>query len=987
MGTMIQGYKLSEADYRGERFADFPHDVKGNNDLLVLTQPAIIREIHEAYLAAGADIIETNTFSSNSVSMADYHMEHLVRELNVAAARLARGAADAWEAKTPDKPRFVAGALGPTTRTASLSPDVNDPGFRNITFDTLVAAYTEAVDGLMEGGVDLLLVETIFDTLNAKAALFAIDQYFAERSVHLPVMISGTITDASGRTLSGQTVEAFWNSVAHARPLSVGLNCALGGKLMRPHIEELSRIANVAISAYPNAGLPNPLAETGYDETPAQTAALVEDFAVSGFVNIVGGCCGTTPAHIKAIADAVAKVAPRAQPEIEKKLRLSGLEPLNIADDSLFVNVGERTNVTGSKAFARLILAGNFGEALTVARQQVENGAQIIDINMDEAMLDSQQAMTTFLNLIASEPDISRVPIMIDSSKWSVIEAGLKCVQGKAVVNSISMKEGEAEFLRQARLVRRYGAAAIVMAFDEQGQADTLARRIEICTRAYHLLVKEVGFPPEDIIFDPNIFAIATGLEEHNNYAIDYLAAVEGIRKALPHAKISGGVSNLSFSFRGNEPVREAMHTAFLYHAVKAGMTMGIVNAGQLGVYEEIPKDLLERVEDVLFNRRADATERLVSFAESFKGETRERVEDLAWRDAPVEERLSHALVRGITQWIVEDTEEARQKFERPIQVIEGPLMDGMNVVGDLFGAGKMFLPQVVKSARVMKQSVAHLVPFIEAEKAAAGGNQSKGKILIATVKGDVHDIGKNIVAVVLACNNFDVVNMGVMVPCAKILEKAREEEVDIIGLSGLITPSLEEMAYVAKEMQREGFTVPLLIGGATTSRVHTAVKIEPHYNGPTIWVPDASRSVTVCSSLMSDEKRVGLRGEAEVGVRKGARATEGQEGSGAGASPGRGPRPRVPSRLDHVPSAGPESPGRKGVSRLPAGRPRALHRLDAVLPDVGAIGPLSEDPRGQSRRRGGAGALDRCAGDASALGEGRVAAREWRGGPLPREH
>ena len=857
MGTMIQGYKLSEADYRGERFADFPHDVKGNNDLLVLTQPAIIREIHEAYLAAGADIIETNTFSSNSVSMADYHMEHLVRELNVAAARLARGAADAWEAKTPDKPRFVAGALGPTTRTASLSPDVNDPGFRNITFDTLVAAYTEAVDGLMEGGVDLLLVETIFDTLNAKAALFAIDQYFAEHSVHLPVMISGTITDASGRTLSGQTVEAFWNSVAHARPLSVGLNCALGGKLMRPHIEELSRIANVAISAYPNAGLPNPLAETGYDETPAQTAALVEDFAVSGFVNIVGGCCGTTPAHIKAIADAVAKVAPRAQPEIEKKLRLSGLEPLNIADDSLFVNVGERTNVTGSKAFARLILAGNFGEALTVARQQVENGAQIIDINMDEAMLDSQQAMTTFLNLIASEPDISRVPIMIDSSKWSVIEAGLKCVQGKAVVNSISMKEGEAEFLRQARLVRRYGAAAIVMAFDEQGQADTLARRIEICTRAYHLLVKEVGFPPEDIIFDPNIFAIATGLEEHNNYAIDYLAAVEGIRKALPHAKISGGVSNLSFSFRGNEPVREAMHTAFLYHAVKAGMTMGIVNAGQLGVYEEIPKDLLERVEDVLFNRRADATERLVSFAESFKGETRERVEDLAWRDAPVEERLSHALVRGITQWIVEDTEEARQKFERPIQVIEGPLMDGMNVVGDLFGAGKMFLPQVVKSARVMKQSVAHLVPFIEAEKAAAGGNQSKGKILIATVKGDVHDIGKNIVAVVLACNNFDVVNMGVMVPCAKILEKAREEEVDIIGLSGLITPSLEEMAYVAKEMQREGFTVPLLIGGATTSRVHTAVKIEPHYHGPTIWVPDASRSVTVCSSLMSDEQRV----------------------------------------------------------------------------------------------------------------------------------
>ncbi len=857
MGTMIQGYKLSEADYRGARFADFPHDVKGNNDLLVLTQPTVIREIHEAYLAAGADIIETNTFSSNAVSMADYHMEHLVRELNVAAAQLAREAAEVWTAKQPDKPRFVAGALGPTTRTASLSPDVNDPGFRNITFDALVAAYGEAVAGLVAGGVDLLLVETIFDTLNAKAALFAIDQYFADHGVYLPVMISGTITDASGRTLSGQTVEAFWNSVAHARPLSVGLNCALGGKLMRPHIEELARIANVAISAYPNAGLPNPLAETGYDETPAQTAAFLEEFARSGFVNIVGGCCGTTPAHIQAIAEAVGRIPPRTIPQIDKKLRLSGLEPLNVGDDALFVNVGERTNVTGSKAFARLILAGNYGEALTVARQQVENGAQIIDVNMDEAMLDSQRAMTTFLNLVASEPDISRVPIMIDSSKWSVIEAGLKCVQGKAVVNSISMKEGEAEFLRQARLVRRYGAAAVVMAFDEQGQADTLARRIEVCSRAYHLLVKEVGFPPEDIIFDANIFAIATGLEEHNNYAIDYIEALKAIRQSLPHAKTSGGVSNLSFSFRGNEPVREAMHTAFLYHAVKAGMTMGIVNAGQLGVYEEIPKDLLERVEDVLFNRRPDATERLVTFAESFKGEAKERVEDLAWRDAPVEERLSHALVRGITQWIVGDTEEARQKFDRPIQVIEGPLMDGMNVVGDLFGAGKMFLPQVVKSARVMKQAVAHLIPYIEAEKAASGENQSKGRILLATVKGDVHDIGKNIVAVVLACNNFDVVNMGVMVPCEKILEKARAEQADIIGLSGLITPSLEEMSHVAKEMQREGFTVPLLIGGATTSRVHTAVKIEPHYHGPTIWVPDASRSVTVCSSLMSDEQRI----------------------------------------------------------------------------------------------------------------------------------
>ena len=866
MGTMIQGYKLSEADYRGARFADFPHDVKGNNDLLVLTQPTVIREIHEAYLAAGADIIETNTFSSNAVSMADYHMEHLVRELNVAAAKLAREAADVWTAKQPDKPRFVAGALGPTTRTASLSPDVNDPGFRNITFDALVAAYGEAVAGLVAGGVDLLLVETIFDTLNAKAALFAIDQYFADHGVYLPVMISGTITDASGRTLSGQTVEAFWNSVAHARPLSVGLNCALGGKLMRPHIEELARIANVAISAYPNAGLPNPLAETGYDETPAQTAAFLEEFARSGFVNIVGGCCGTTPAHIQAIAEAVGRIPPRTIPQIDKKLRLSGLEPLNVGDDALFVNVGERTNVTGSKAFARLILAGNYGEALTVARQQVENGAQIIDVNMDEAMLDSQRAMTTFLNLVASEPDISRVPIMIDSSKWSVIEAGLKCVQGKAVVNSISMKEGEAEFLRQARLVRRYGAAAVVMAFDEQGQADTLARRIEVCSRAYHLLVKEVGFPPEDIIFDANIFAIATGLEEHNNYAIDYIEALKAIRQSLPHAKTSGGVSNLSFSFRGNEPVREAMHTAFLYHAVKAGMTMGIVNAGQLGVYEEIPKDLLGRVEDVLFNRRPDATERLVTFAESFKGEAKERVEDLAWRDAPVEERLSHALVRGITQWIVGDTEEARQKFDRPIQVIEGPLMDGMNVVGDLFGAGKMFLPQVVKSARVMKQAVAHLIPYIEAEKAASGENQSKGRILLATVKGDVHDIGKNIVGVVLGCNGFEVIDIGVMVPCEKILQAAREQEVQVIGLSGLITPSLEEMSHVASEMQRQGLALPLLIGGATTSRAHTAIKIAPNYAGPVVYVKDASRAVGVVTRLLSRDQSAAYREEIAAG-------------------------------------------------------------------------------------------------------------------------
>jgi 5-methyltetrahydrofolate--homocysteine methyltransferase len=854
MGTEIQRLRLGESDFRGDRFADFPHDLKGNNDLLTLTRPDLIRAIHASYLTAGADIIETNTFNSNAPSQADYRLESLVPELNLAAARLAREVADEFSAR--GQPRFVAGVLGPTNKTASISPDVNDPGFRNIAFDDLVHGYGEAAAALIEGGVDLLLLETIFDTLNAKAALFAIETVFERVGGRLPVIISGTITDQSGRTLTGQTPEAFWNSVRHARPLAVGLNCALGAQLMRPHIEELSRVADAYISCYPNAGLPNPLSETGYDEAPAHTSCLLHEFAESGLVNIVGGCCGTTPEHIAAIADEVRGVPPRKPPASDNKLRLSGLEPLNIGNDSLFVNVGERTNVTGSKAFARMILAGDYAQALTVARQQVENGAQVIDVNMDEAMLDSEKAMTTFLALIASEPDISRVPVMIDSSKWSVIEAGLKCVQGKCVVNSISLKEGETEFIRHATLARRYGAAVVVMAFDERGQADSLQRRIDICTRCYRLLVDRVGFAPEDIVFDPNIFALATGIEEHNNYGLDYIEATREIRRSLPHVKVSGGVSNVSFSFRGNDPVREAIHTVFLYHAVRAGMTMGIVNAGQLGVYEEIPADLRERVEDVVLNRRPDAGERLVEFATSVRGAARTQAEDLAWRNRPVVERLVHALVKGVNQWIVEDTEEARQQYDRPIQVIEGPLMDGMNIVGDLFGAGKMFLPQVVKSARVMKQAVAHLVPYIEADKAKAGDLRPKGKIVIATVKGDVHDIGKNIVSVVLQCNNFEVVNLGVMVPAQKILDTARAENADIIGLSGLITPSLEEMAHVAREMQRQGFTVPLLIGGATTSRVHTAVKIAPQYAGPTLYVPDASRSVSVCSSLLSAEQR-----------------------------------------------------------------------------------------------------------------------------------
>ena len=855
MGTMIQRYKLSEADYRGVRFADWHRDLKGNNDLLVITRPEVIKAIHCEYLEAGADIIETNTFGANATTLNAYGMAELNYELNVAGARVAREACDAYS--SADKPRFVAGVLGPTDKTATISPDVNDPAARNITFDKLVADYSDATRGLMDGGADTILIETIFDTLNAKAAIFAVQSVFEERGVSLPIMISGTITDASGRTLTGQVTEAFYNSLAHARPLSIGLNCALGAEELRQYVDELSRVANCYVSAHPNAGLPNPLAETGYDDTPENMAGHIKEWAQSGFLNIIGGCCGTSPAFIKAIAEAVQGIAPRKIPSNPVECRLSGLEPFNIGDESLFVNVGERCNVTGSARFKRLVLEGQYDEALDVAKQQVETGAQVIDINMDEAMLDGEAAMVRFLNLIASEPDISKVPLMIDSSKWSIIEAGLKCVQGKSIVNSISLKEGEENFIKYAHLVRQYGAAAVVMAFDEQGQADTFARKTEICKRSYDILVNKVGFPPEDIIFDPNIFAIATGIEEHNNYAVDFIEACKWIRANLPFAKISGGVSNVSFSFRGNEPVREAIHTVFLYHAIKAGMNMGIVNAGQLGVYDDIPLELRNAVEDVVLNRHPDAGERLVKIAENVKGGGKTQVEDLEWRKGTVQERLTHALVRGITTFIVEDTEEARLAAKFPVEVIEDSLMAGMNVVGDLFGAGKMFLPQVVKSARVMKQAVAHLIPYIEAEKLRSGDNKPKGKIVMATVKGDVHDIGKNIVTVVLQCNNFEVVNMGVMVPCQQILDTAREHNADIIGLSGLITPSLEEMAHVAKEMERQGFKIPLLIGGATTSRVHTAVKIEPNYpSGTTVYVTDASRAVGVCSNLLSDTLR-----------------------------------------------------------------------------------------------------------------------------------
>ncbi|KXJ52875.1 MAG: methionine synthase [Neptuniibacter sp. Phe_28] len=853
MGTMIQDYKLEEKDYRGERFADWQVDVKGNNDLLVLSQPDIIKAIHREYLLAGADIIETNTFNATQIAMADYEMESISREINVEAARLARQACDEMTQETPDRPRYVAGVLGPTNRTCSISPDVNDPAFRNVSFKQLVNAYTESLAGLIEGGADIILIETIFDTLNAKACIYAVETYFEEHEIRLPVMISGTITDASGRTLTGQTTEAFWNSVRHAKPISIGLNCALGPRELRQYVEELSRISETFVSAHPNAGLPN--AFGAYDETPEQMAEEIGEWARAGFLNIIGGCCGTTPEHIKAIREAVEVEAPRVLPDLPIECRLSGLEPMNIGADALFVNVGERTNVTGSAMFKRLIKEQDYETALDVARQQVENGAQIIDINMDEGMLDSLAAMDRFLKLIASEPDISCVPIMIDSSKWEVIEAGLQCIQGKGIVNSISLKEGHDNFVHQARKLRRYGAAVVVMAFDEDGQADTYERKINICERSYRVLVDEVGFPPEDIIFDPNIFAVATGIDEHNNYAVDFIQATGWIKKNLPHAKVSGGVSNVSFSFRGNNPVREAIHCVFLYHAIQQGMDMGIVNAGQLAIYDDLPEELRLAVEDVIQNKRDDSTERLLDIAEKYRGdgvEVEEKTQE--WRNLEVNERLAHALVKGITEFIEEDTEEARQNHDRPLHVIEGPLMDGMSIVGDLFGAGKMFLPQVVKSARVMKKAVAYLMPFIEEEK--TGSSQTNGKVVLATVKGDVHDIGKNIVGVVLQCNNYEIIDLGVMVSSETILRTAREENADIIGLSGLITPSLDEMVHVAKEMERQGFDIPLLIGGATTSKAHTAVKIDRGYKrDQVVHVTNASRAVNVVSNLLNEKK------------------------------------------------------------------------------------------------------------------------------------
>lgn len=853
MGTMVQRYKLDEAAYRGTQFADYPSDLKGNNDLLCITQPHVIREIHAQYIEAGADIIETNTFSGTTIAQADYGLESIVTELNLAAVKVAREAADACT----DRKVFVAGAIGPLNRTLSISRDVNDPGARDVNWEQVVAAYRQQVEALVEGGVDILLVETIFDTLNAKAALFAISGYFDETGKKLPVMVSGTITDLSGRTLTGQTVEAFLNSVSHFPLLSIGLNCALGPQEMRPYIEELANKAPFYVSTYPNAGLPDPLSETGFPETPETLAPMLADWAEQGWLNVVGGCCGTTPGHIAKIAEAVKGHKPRQIPTRERTLRLSGLEAFTARPEIPFINIGERTNVTGSPKFAKLILAGNYDEALAVARQQVAAGAQVIDINMDEGMLDGVAAMTKFINLVASEPDICKVPIMIDSSKWEVIEAGLRCMQGKGIVNSISMKAGEDEFRRHARLVQRYGASVIVMAFDEQGQADNYERKIEICQRAYKILTEEVGLPGEDIIFDPNILTVATGIEEHNNYAMDFINATRWIKENLPYARVSGGISNISFSFRGNNIVREAMHAAFLYHAIEAGLDMGIVNAGMLGVYEDIPKDLLELIEDVLLNRRPDATERLVTFADTVKGKGKEAVkEDTAWRDNTVEERLKHALIKGIVEFVDEDTEEARQKYGKPLLVIEGPLMDGMKVVGDLFGAGKMFLPQVVKSARVMKRSVAWLTPYMEEERRQDANARAQGRVLMATVKGDVHDIGKNIVGVVLACNNYDVIDLGVMVSCEKILQTAVEKNCDVIGLSGLITPSLDEMIHVAKEMQRQGFTKPLMIGGATTSKAHTAVKVQQHYEHGVVHVLDASRSVNVVSALLNPEQK-----------------------------------------------------------------------------------------------------------------------------------
>lgn len=868
MGTMIQQLNLEESDYRNNELESIKQALKGNHDLLTLTRPQHIAEIHRQYYQAGADIVETNTFNSNQISQADYDCQGFSYQLNLEAAKLARSVADEVTLVEPHKPRFVAGVLGPTNRTASLSPDVNRPAYRNVTFDELVATYHEACKGLADGGADLLMVETIFDTLNCKAALFAITEFFEQQGTTLPVMISGTITDQSGRTLSGQTVEAFWNSVRHIRPMSIGFNCALGAEDLRPHVEEIAQIADCLVSVHPNAGLPNEMGE--YEQTADEMAEIIQEFAESGFLNIVGGCCGTTPEHIQAIHQAVESVKPRVIPEANKSCRLSGLEPLNIGDDSLFINIGERTNVTGSKKFARLIMADDHETALDVARQQVEAGAQMIDVNMDEGLLDSEQAMVNFLNMIGSEPEITRVPIVIDSSKWSVIEAGLKCIQGKGVVNSISLKEGEDAFIEQAKLILRYGAAVIVMAFDETGQADTEDRKVEICSRAYDILVNKVGFPPEDIIFDPNIFAVATGIEEHALYGVDFINATQRIKETLPHAMISGGVSNISFSFRGNNPLREAIHSVFLYHAIAKGMDMGIVNAGQLAIYDDLDQNLIEHIEDVLFARREDATERLLTIADSVQGQASDKTEDLAWRSWPVQERLSHALVKGINQYIVEDTEEARQQFERPIQVIEGPLMDGMNIVGDLFGEGKMFLPQVVKSARVMKQAVAHLVPFIEQEKSKNAQKSAKGKIVMATVKGDVHDIGKNIVGVVLQCNNYEIVDLGVMVPCEKILQVAKEENADIIGLSGLITPSLEEMVHVAKEMQRLDMNIPLMIGGATTSKVHTAIKIEPQYqNDAAVYVKDASKAVGVAAKLLSEEMKTEFVEDTRVDYQK----------------------------------------------------------------------------------------------------------------------
>jgi 5-methyltetrahydrofolate--homocysteine methyltransferase len=911
-GTMMQRYDLQEADYRNDALADHPSDLKGNHDLLVLTRPDVVREVHRAYLEVGCDLIETNTFNATVFNQSEYGTERFVYEINVEGARLAKLEAEAFS--TPDKPRFVAGVLGPTNKTATMSPDVNRPAYRNVDFEELCAGYLEAARGLVDGGADLLLIETIFDTLNAKAAIYAYLELCEEVGERIPLMISGTIVDASGRTLSGQTTEAFWYSVKHAKPLLVGLNCALGAEELRAYVADLARVADTFISAHPNAGLPNELG--GYDETPEDMAATVGEFATAGLVNLVGGCCGTAPSHIAAIAEAVAPVTPRQIPEVTKSLRLSGLEPFVMKPGALFANVGERTNVTGSRRFRRLITEENYEKALSVARQQVANGAQMIDINMDEGLLDSEAAMVKFLRLIAAEPDISRVPVVLDSSRWTVLEAGLACLQGKGVVNSISLKEGEAQFVEQARRVLRYGAAVIVMAFDEKGQADTLERKVEICTRAYRILVDEVGFPPEDIIFDPNVFAVATGIEEHADYGVAFIEAVRRIKAELPHARTSGGISNVSFSFRGNPGVREAIHAVFLYHAIEAGLDMGIVNAGQLAVYDELDAELRTRAEDVVLNRRPDATERLLEVADRAT-RTKGGGDDLAWRDAPVADRLRHALVHGITDFIVEDTEEARLSVERPLDVIEGPLMAGMDVVGDLFGAGKMFLPQVVKSARVMKKAVAWLMPFMEEERAGDPNARSKGRILMATVKGDVHDIGKNIVGVVLQCNDYEVIDLGVMVPAQKILEEARKHEVDIIGLSGLITPSLDEMVHVAAEMQRTGFDKPLLIGGATTSKVHTAVKIEPKYASPVVYVTDASRAVGVASQLLSDRQRdayvEGIRKEyADVRARRARRGTQSNHVSYADAVANRlvleapSPTPRVQERtiLRHYPLA-----------------------------------------------------------------------------------